>query len=135
MVPNGKWFGKQLGDRYPGEEALTKVKEDRNYDVKDFNGHEGPGGRFYAYGQEDEDTQYIKHLSANQSSLAVQLGHILQLLSSLLYENSVSLKILQGCQLRINIKVTLGACFSQCLVQYFWTLMLMLVKVHPEHIY
>ena len=26
MVPNGKWIGKQLGDRYPQEEAMERLK-------------------------------------------------------------------------------------------------------------
>ena len=57
LVPNGKWLGKQMGDRYLGEEALaTDDLESHNYAKW---AHEGPGGRLYAKGQVDEETKIL----------------------------------------------------------------------------
>ena len=61
MVPNGKLIGKQLGDRYPGEEALERLKESAGKGGTDefYEFQEGPGGRRAAIGQNDDDTRLI----------------------------------------------------------------------------
>ncbi|TRY68433.1 hypothetical protein TCAL_01367 [Tigriopus californicus] len=65
LVPNGKWVGKQLGDRYPGEEALDRLHEH----PEDFI-REGPGGRRYAVGQvEDEDRILSEIKSSNLTEI------------------------------------------------------------------
>ena len=64
-MPNGKLIGKKLGDRYPGEEALAAAKAEAGirarWDIEDYEEVEGPGGRLYGYGQEeDHDTKLYK---------------------------------------------------------------------------
>lgn len=53
-MPNGKWIGKQLGDRYPAEEALLALgKHD------DFQTHDGPGGRRFAMEQMGDEEKIL----------------------------------------------------------------------------
>jgi len=76
LVPNGKLLGKYLGDRYPAEEAMERAaaarakmgldKGDANewwddHD-EDEDSEEGPGGRFYGYGQEDKESRLRRKL-------------------------------------------------------------------------
>ena len=56
LVPNGKWLGKQFGDRYPAEEALANFEQEESYGRW---APEGPGGRLYAKGQVDEETKIL----------------------------------------------------------------------------
>ena len=56
LVPNGKWLGKQFGDRYPAEEALASFDQEESYGKW---AREGPGGRLYAKGQVDEETKIL----------------------------------------------------------------------------
>ena len=60
LVPNGKWIGKQFGDRYPGEEALAATRKETEY-MRWNASHEGPGGRAYGRGQVDEETKILHH--------------------------------------------------------------------------
>ena len=80
LVPNGKLLGKHFGDRYPGEEAMeaartaaaargergsyyTETDDDSGEERRIFwdrRENEGPGGRLYGFGQEDEETQLLK---------------------------------------------------------------------------
>ncbi len=68
LVPNGKLIGQSLGDRYPAEEALERAKLERDWDEDSWGrtvadgGKEGPGGRFYGAGQEDEETKLFRRL-------------------------------------------------------------------------
>jgi hypothetical protein len=48
LVPNGKLLGQQLGDRYPGEEALLAAREDADTTPKWVDAElndDAPGGR------------------------------------------------------------------------------------------
>ena len=65
LVPNGKLIGKQFGDRYPAEEALARHKLENRFDhgIKDEDwDKQGPGGRFYAKGQDDQETRILSKL-------------------------------------------------------------------------
>ena len=86
LVPNGKLLGKYMGDRYPAEEALAAAKaaaeargERGSYyyekdaatgDEKriywDGSDGDGPGGRLYGFGQEDEETKLLKKYGEKQ---------------------------------------------------------------------
>ena len=62
LVPNGKLIGKQLGDKYPYEEALAKAKLEKQ-NQEPFEAAEepdGPGGRLYG-----SDYEYHKKLISN----------------------------------------------------------------------
>ena len=92
LVPNGKWLGKQLGDRYPTEEALEAAKKNRRLTASlDFDGGgqnfepDGlpssdaeiedyydqweeeydtplPGGRLYGMGQDNDEMKMLKKM-------------------------------------------------------------------------
>lgn len=53
-----------MGDRYPGEEALESLKQSQDdFDMDDedwIDRDDGPGGRLFAVGQEDQDTSLMK---------------------------------------------------------------------------
>ena len=63
LVPNGKWMGKQLGDRYPAEEALESLN--RN---EEFESHEGPGGRMFGIGQMDDEEKILTKFKQEDQS-------------------------------------------------------------------
>ena len=75
MVPNGKLLGKQLGDRYPGEEALERAKEkvkawestDQQWDER-----QGPGGRLYGVGQDDDETRILKKYKGDRTTVRTE---------------------------------------------------------------
>ena len=62
-MPNGKLLGKWFGDRYPAEEALAQHKlENRHHDWgsdEDWGDKQGPGGRLYAKGQQDQESRIL----------------------------------------------------------------------------
>ena len=49
LVPNGKLLGKQLGDKYPYEEALAnaKLEKEEQEQIEKMQEPDGPGGRLY----------------------------------------------------------------------------------------
>ena len=64
LVPNGKLLGKQLGDKYPYEEALAKARLEKEEHEQIEKMHDGPGGRLYG-----SDYEYEKEM-ANSSSFS-----------------------------------------------------------------
>ena len=72
LVPNGKLLGKQLGDKYPYEEALAKAKLEKSAQgaIENEQEPDGPGGRLY--GSDYEYHKTIAELSANTSTYTDQ---------------------------------------------------------------
>ena len=68
LVPNGKLLGKQLGDKYPYEEALAKSKLEKSAqeELEKAQEPDGPGGRLY--GSDYEYHKTMAKLSANTST-------------------------------------------------------------------